>query len=148
MTTTKNYLVGFIVFTGIILSGMGLINLFAVDNVNFIDSSKYNSFNQTFNKYSELNESTNALRGKARFPTFDELLASSVKLATNSANLVTIGINGLNYIIDGFGFITDTLLGLDKIIPGFPSWASGLIVLGIIVIFAIIIIEASLNRSL
>lgn len=146
--TTRNYLLGFVVFTAIILGSMSLINMFTVDNSTYADTTTYTAFNNTFNKYELLNQSAYNLQAKTEFPSFSELVKSASDLATTSTNLLVMGVNGIKFVIDGFTFITDMILELPSFIPGFPAWVSGLLVLSIIIIFSVLLIQASLNRNI
>jgi len=142
----RNLILAFIIFTGIILGGMSLINLWRADSPNYIDNTKYAAFNQSFIKYDELNRSTTELNDLTTNPSFWDLAKETISSIGVAGRLLMVGWGGLNKILIGFGFILDAFTSLS--IFGIPEWVSVLITMSITIVIVYIIIKAAISKNL
>ena len=142
----RNLILAFIIFTGIILGGMSLINMWIVEDSTYIDSTKYAAFNQSFIKYNELQESTGELENLTTTPSFWDLTKETLESVGVAGRLLAVGWGGLNNILKGFGFILDAFTSLS--IFGIPEWVSVLITMSITIVIVYIIIKAAISKNL
>ena len=106
----SNYVVAIIIFSIVIISGIGIIYQFAsVDNT-FMPNDEISNFNSTFNKYNEINNSVGDLKtsitdSKAEpsiFGVLDGLVTtgwSAIRSTYSSFNFMTSSFNQLSYYL-------------------------------------------------
>lgn len=124
----SNYIIGIILFTMVIVGGVNLINSARVVDDSFISDSQYNTFNNTFNQFDNLNSSIN---------TIDNSISDSDKSTYNLGvieSLIDGAWNTLRNIGTSFNFMYVVFGGLSMF--GIPSWVITLLSLIVIIIIS------------
>jgi len=130
-TLPRHYIIAIIVFTMVIMGGIGFISSFFADNMEKVDSDKFQSFNKTFNQYDALQQKVDSLEDATQSdpdPGLFGFLDSLVSAAWTS----------IKTVLTSFGFMATVFGGLTTIF-GFPAWVGALImsIITILVVFAI-----------
>jgi hypothetical protein len=118
--TPRNLIYGFIIFTMVILGGIGFMSGFAVHSPTFINNDKFKSFNDTFNQYGALegnvsNMKDNLANSRANTGVFGML-----------DGLINVAWNSLKTIFTTFSFITTAFTGISSVF-GLPVWVGALV---------------------
>lgn len=124
----STYFVGVVMFTFFIVAGISMIAIFNESDSTFIDTAKYNSFNQSVNKYQDVTESLGDIQESVTGAEGGNELADLIKVAWNTLkSLPTL-----------FSFMTSAYFGLATFF-GVPLWIPSLLagIVIIIIIFAI-----------
>lgn len=137
----STYITGIIIFTLIIVCGVWMINSMRQVDDSFIDDEKYSTFNQTFNKYSEVQQETDDLKetitdADTDFGAFGVL---------NS--LISTSWNSLKLLFTSFSFMNAVFSGLYTFF-GIPAFVGNLIISLIIIVLVFAIFSAILQGKL
>lgn len=124
----STYLVGVVMFTFFIVGGLAMIAMFNDSDSTFIDTNKYNSFNQSVNKYQDVTESLGDI----------EESVTSASGGSSLSDLIQVAWNTLKSLPTLFSFMTSAYFGLADFF-GVPLWIPALLgtIVVIIIIFAI-----------
>jgi hypothetical protein len=139
--TPRSYVYGMIIFTLVIVGGMSIYATFGHYSPAMTSSTKYIQFNQTFDKYSELNESVGNLQASITESPADLGVFGVLN------GLINTAWNGLKLIFTSFGFMNNAGQGLSDVF-GVPAWIPSLLLLTIIVMFAFTIWSAIFQSEL
>ena len=137
----STYIIGIIVFTLFIVGGVSMMTIFRESDPTFATDAKFTEFNETFNVYAETTKKvedlgsgiTNADSDFGELGVLNGLILAawqSIKLLLTNWAFMNIVFNGLYTIF------------------GVPSWISGLIILGVTVMFVFAIYSAFFQRDL
>jgi len=130
VTDIKVYIISIILFTFVVLGGLGILNQFQDGDSSFItDSEKYAEFNRTFNQYNTINSRVDAIQN-----SFDGASGDIGVLGFLPA-LIGSAWNTLKLTFSSFSFMTSVFLGMNSIF-GVPAWIPSLIIMVIVVIIA------------
>jgi hypothetical protein len=131
----RHYLYGILFFGFIIVSGMMIINEFykasisSGNNINFDSGNERIGYNQTFNKFSKINETMSSFK-------------SGISISDNDVGLFGV-LNGLiqsswstlKLLLSSFGFMDDVFVGLSDQF-GIPAYIPVFIIMFIMVTIA------------
>jgi hypothetical protein len=132
----KTYVLGIIAFTLVILGGMAMLGDLNSGSGGVISSdSRYSEFNNTFNRYDDLDTQVNTIKGNIE----DEEGGGGVFGFLD--NLVNSAWSSIKLMFSSFNFMNDAFNGLSSMF-GVPSWVGGLIILAVIVIIGFSIYAA------
>lgn len=137
----RHYIIGIIMFAFIIVGGISILDSFQSTDPTFIDTQKYQKFNNTFNVYNDITEEVDTLENNiAESDTdFGSLGVLSALLAS--------GWNTLKLLFSSFGFMEDVFLGTHYVF-GVPLWVGTLVISLITVIIAFAIYTAVFQREI
>jgi len=118
--TPRNLIYGFIIFTMVILGGIGWMSGFAVHSPSFINNDKFKAFNNTFNKYNALDGNVTSMR--------DNLANSQANTGVFGMldSLVNVAWNSLKTIFTTFSFMLTAFTGISAVF-GLPVWVGALV---------------------
>ena len=139
--TPRSYVYGMIIFTLIIVGGMSIYTQFAFYSSPMSTDDKYVTFNSSFNKFNDLNQSVSGLQ------TSITSANTEVGIFGVLNGLISTAWNGLKLIFSSFGFMSDAGQGLNDVF-GVPSWIPNLLLLSITVMFAFTIWSAIFQSEL
>lgn len=139
--TPRSYIYGLIIFTFLIVGGLSIYASFAAYNPTLAASTKYGSFNDTFNRYSTLNSSVSGLQ--------TSITDSDAEIGVFGVlnGLINTAWNGLKFIFTSFGFMSDVGEGVTTVF-GLPTWVPGILLLTITVMLAFTIWSAIFQSEL
>lgn len=140
--TPRSYVFGIIIFTLLIVGGISIFASFGAVNPSMVTSTKYEQFNNTFNKFSDLNESVTNLQSSIESDDNKEFGVFGVL-----NGLINAAWNSLKLIFQSFGFMSDVGDGLNKVF-GVPSWIPNLLFLSVITMLAFTIWSAIFQSEL
>lgn len=130
----STYIMGIIVFTFFIVSGMTMIMEMKTVKPGFAEEDSFTSFNNTFNKYQDLttavNKSGSFLEQQPQFGVFGGLNA-----------LVESAWNTLKLLGTSFSFMNDVFNGLHTVF-GIPAFVGGLLILAVVILIVFAILSA------
>lgn len=128
----SKYLIGILIFSLIITSGVFLIGLLHNENPDFVDSERYTDFNRTFNKLDDATSTVDSMESGIEnadtdFGAFGVL---------NS--LISTGWNSLKLMLTSLSFMHGVFNGLYTFF-GVPPWVGSSIIAltTLVIIFAI-----------
>lgn len=111
----KNYVVATIIFTFMVVGGVSIVGLFGFSNPDFANDPSYVKFNQSFNNYNKVVTNIGSLNSAVQGTSPDQSVWGIFETLLNSAW------GGLKLIGNSFGFMSDSLLGVNGLF-GVPSW--------------------------
>lgn len=131
-TLPRHYLQGILMFCGVIVLGLSLILAFQDTNSSFVDQPEFDSFNQSYNLFNDLQEETNTLKANVEGADTDFGLFGVLNSLINS------GWNSLKLLFTGLSFMNSAFIGLSTIF-GLPPIVLGLATtaVSILIFFAI-----------
>jgi len=134
----RHYIIGIIMFVFFVMGTIGLINGFDNAEETFMDADDqedYLTFNDTFNKLGNINDSVNSIKDSIITtdpdPGIFGFLNSLIGSAWNTLHLL---FNSLSFMNSVFGGLSDVF--------GIPEWVSTLMILLVIVVIAFAIYSA------
>lgn len=136
----SNYIIGVIVFIFFIVGGVTIMAEFRSFKPTFASDESFDSFNDTFNRYTELNQSISGIRSQYLNdePQWGVLGAVGA--------LAVTAYNTLRLIPTSFGFVDSMIMGIsDTTSLHIPVFIPTLLILGIVVFLVFSIISALLN---
>lgn len=124
----STYLVGVVMFTFFIMGGISMIAIFNDSDSTFIDAAKYNSFNQSVNKYQDVTDSLTDVQASI----------TSAEGGSDISALIQVAWNTLKSLPTLFSFMASSYIGLSTFF-GIPLWIPTLLagIVIIIIVFAI-----------
>jgi len=137
----KDYIIGIIVFTFIIVGGISILGTLNHGSGGIISQdSRYNAFNTTFNKYDNVTTQvqdirSNIVNADTDFGVFGVL---------NS--LIATTWQGIKLLFSSFGFMDGVFGGLSTMF-GIPAWVGGLLILMVVTMIAFAIWAAILQTN-
>jgi len=137
----RHYLIGIILFTLFIVGGVSILAEFRNSDAGFGDSDRFNEFNQTFNKLTEVTESTETIEDNIVNAEVDEGIFGVLN------SLISSGWQTFKLLFTSFGFMEDALAGLTTFF-GVPAWIVTLIILLVTVVIAFAIYSAIFQREI
>lgn len=139
MTQVRSYVVGVIMFTLIMVGGISLINGYWQQDSDYVTSTKFTKFNETFNRKEQVDSSVADLRSSI----VDLPLPAAL---TFVINITIAGFQALMSVFTSFEFMQQVFNGLQMF--GVPQWASTLLFSVIIVTLLFSIISAILQKEI
>lgn len=136
----KNYLIGIVIFMGLITGTVHIMASFNVDNPQFLDQEKFSKFNATFNKMAESDDQITSVQNSIEGASTDPGLFGVLNALIMSAWTT------LKNIFTSLSFMTAVFGGLYTIF-GLPVWAGNMIVSIITIIIAFSIWGAIFQRQ-
>lgn len=136
----RDYLVGIILFTLIIVGGVQLIDRFQSVDSAYIDQDKYNKFNETFNVQNDVQDSVQNIRNSIvtlKLPAPIEFIATMFLTAFQA----------LMSLFTSLSFMDAVFTGLYTMF-GIPSWVSSLLISLVTIMIVFSIISAILQRDI
>lgn len=137
----RHYIIGIIFFVLIIVSGIGMIDIFQQTNESFIDGEQYHKFNNTFNVMSELTTEVSSLRSGVEGASTDFGLFGVLN------SLISTSWNTLKLLINSFSFMDAVFGGLYTVF-GIPAYIGNMIILAVTVILLFAIFSAIFQRDI
>lgn len=138
----SNYIMGIVIFTLVVACGVGMISEFRAKKPTFVDDTKFEEFNNTFNVMEEANTQVDSYQTNIEssedvdFGVFGVLNA----LIRNSWQV-------LRNIFGGFSFMDSLFTNAGKMF-GIPTWVATSIISLITIMFAFAIFSAIFQRKL
>lgn len=128
----SSLITGVIIFTLFIFGGVAMIGEMATKDSTFVDNQKYIQFNNTFNKYTQLQSSVNSTQASIENSNADFGLFGVLN------GLIQVAWNTILTVFTSFSFINDILNGLYSVF-GIPSWVGNLLIslVSITIVFGI-----------
>ena len=139
--TPRSYVYGIIMFTLIVVGGMSIYTRFAAFSPSMVADDKYVSFNESFNKFSALNQSVSGIENSITQSSPEQGLFGVLN------GLVSTAWNGLKMIFSSFSFMSDAGRGLNAVF-GIPMWIPNLLLLSVVVMLAFTIWSAIFQSEL
>lgn len=129
----RHYIIGIIMFTFVIVSGVSLLAEFNKSDSTFVDPVEYKKFNDTFNKYTEVTAQVDNME-----ESITNVEGEDYGILGTIGALAAAGWNTFTLLFSSFGFMEDAFSGLSTVF-GVPTWVTTLIValVTIMIIFAI-----------
>lgn len=137
----SHYIIGIIVFTAFIVGGVSMLSIFREADPTFIDDTRFNQFNETFNVYEDVDEKVGELEEGIQGADTDFGLFGVLNSLINSAWQT------LKLTMTSFGFMSSVFGGLYGVFA-IPAWAGALILLAVSVMFVFAIFSAIFQREL
>lgn len=132
-TTPKHYMYGLIVFTIIFMAGFTImVSVNSNEGGTFASDPRFSQFNNTFNKYDDLNTQIGGLQSSAEGSPAQPPDTGSETFVTK---IINKGWNSLRGIFTGFSFVNQIFDGLSEMF-GVPVWFTTL--LGLLVVVMIL----------
>ena len=129
-TTPSSLIIGFIIFTMIILSGITwMVALNSDKGGGFINDERFSKFNESFNRFSDVDDSTRGLQ--------DSLTGAEPKKGLFGVldSLIDVAWGSLRALFSSFGFLI-TAWSCLGVVFGLPGWVVSLV--GSLVIVALV----------
>jgi hypothetical protein len=136
----RDYIVGIILFTFIIVGGVHLINAFYVAEPTYVDQDKFSEFNNTFNVYNEVTESVDDIEGSI----ISQDLPAPIEFI---ATMFLTAFQALMSLFTSLSFMDAVFSGLTGVF-GIPSWIPTLILSLVTVMIVFSIVSAILQRDI
>lgn len=141
-TLPSTYIFGVLGFILIIMGGMGIMSIIDDDDTSFAsDDPKFEKFNTSFNKYSEVNEKITELQtnikseeGSGNYEDFGVLSSLILK------SWISISLLG-----DSFSFMNDVFNSVGTIF-GVPGWIPAIFILFIGLVIVVGLLSAVFQR--
>jgi hypothetical protein len=138
----SKYIAGVVIFIFMVMAGVAIFADVGLKNHQVLSDPQYSEFNDTFNKYEDINTQVNTLKsgiensGSTDFGLFG-ILNSLINSAWQSLKL----------IFSSFGFVNDIFNGLSSFF-GIPAWIPAILILLITVGLVFAIWAAIFQREL
>lgn len=136
----RDYLVGIILFTLIIVGGVSLIDIFHSADSAFVDQDKYNKFNETFNIKNEVDTSVQNVRNSI----ISQNLPAPIEFI---ATMFLTAFQALMSLFTSLSFMDAVFTGLYTVF-GIPAWVSSLLISLVTIMIVFSIISAILQRDI
>lgn len=136
----RDYLVGIICFTIVIVGGISIIDAFRTADSSFIDQDKYYMFNETFNIKNGVDTSVNNIRNSI----ITENLPAPIAFIST---MFLTAFQALMGLFTSLNFMNAVFNGLYTVF-GIPIWVSGLLISLVTIMIVFSIISAILQRDI
>uniref|UniRef100_A0A6M3LIX9 Uncharacterized protein n=1 Tax=viral metagenome TaxID=1070528 RepID=A0A6M3LIX9_9ZZZZ len=137
----STYIIGILVFTFFIVGGVSMMSILRTSDPTYANDPKFEQFNDTFNVYSETSEKVSALGTGITSSDTDWGLLGVLN------GLIMAAWQSLKLLLLNFSFMNTVFNGLYTIF-GVPAWISGLVILGVTVMFVFSLYSAFFQRDL
>jgi len=142
MDTIKNYIVGVLMFTFIIVGGVTILGGIFENDPTFGDAGKYQEFNNTFNVLSDVSTNVNNIQSNVE----GSGASSGFNIFGVVGSLINSAWSSLKLIISSFSFMTTAYNGLSTFF-GVPAFIPSLIILIVITVLGFALYKALFLRS-
>jgi len=137
----RNYIIGIIMFTMVIVGVVALISMAQKDNPAMVDQQRLKDFNDTFNVMDDVNSTVGTFQDNIENAESD----FGVLGVLNS--LVSSAWQSLRLLFSSFSFMNAVFGGLYTVL-GIPVWVGNMIVLCVTVLFAFAIFSVIFQRDI
>lgn len=138
----RHYLIGIVIFTLMVMGGVGLIGEFRKTDSNFVDS-RFESFNQTFNTYDDITSQVANMRGNIEGSNAE----GGNQVLGYLNNLINMAWSSIRLWFGNFTFMNSVFMGLSTMF-GVPVWIISLTLLLISILFIFAIYTAIFGRDI
>lgn len=138
----SGYIMGILVFTFFILSGITMMGELRQSKSSFASEEEFGSFNSTFNVYADVSQSVTGIQGNIEDADPDPERFGALN------SLIQTSWNTIRLLFSGFVFMNAVFLGMSGPPFNVPAFVPGLIILGVSVMFAFAIFGAIFQREL
>jgi len=137
----RHYIIGIIIFTMVIIGGLGMIGELNDNDASYVDTEKYTQFNQTFNTQKAIESNVTGIRDSLLNADTQPGLFGVLNALINAAWGILTG------IFSSFAFMGDAMMGLSEMF-GVPAWIPIMLILIVTVLFAFAIFSAIFQRDI
>lgn len=139
--TPRKYVYGIILFTLVVVAGIGLMSVFGADNPAMLSGGKYSEFNSSMNKLADVTDQVGSLDSGIRDASTD-FGAFGVLNALISSAWQTLKLLGtsLSFMSEAYGAMSSVF--------GVPAWIPGLIGLLVVAMLVFTIYSAIFQTEL
>lgn len=137
----RHYIIGIIIFTMFIVGGISIISIFNEADSSFINDTRFEQFNQSFNVLSNITSEVGNLE--------DSIVNADTDFGAYGVlnALISSAWQTLKLTFTSFSFMETAFAGLTSFF-GIPSWIIGLVILIITVLFVFAIYSAIFQRDI